>query len=162
MPTNRIVEVLWADVPPRRPAPDVATLVSRLRATLGPAVIRTGHDGYRLGTPPEVRVDLDEVARLIREGEQRVGVDAVLAAAAAARALEILGTGPALTGEPDDDWVRDVRNAVVADRTWELRDNVSAYDGCYVALAELLAADLATLDRRLSRAPGPLCRFLLP
>lgn len=51
---------------------------------------------------------------------------------------------------------------VVADRTWELRKNVSTYDGCYVALAELLDADLATLDRRLSRASGPRCRFLVP
>jgi len=51
---------------------------------------------------------------------------------------------------------------VVAERTWELRKNVSTYDGCYVALAELLDADLATLDRRLSRASGPRCRFLVP
>lgn len=52
--------------------------------------------------------------------------------------------------------------AVVADRTWELRVNVSAYDACYVALAELLDAELATLDRRLARAPGPRCRFRVP
>lgn len=52
--------------------------------------------------------------------------------------------------------------AVVADRAWELRAIASASDGCYVAPAELLDAELATLDRRLSRAPGPSCRFLLP
>jgi predicted nucleic acid-binding protein len=50
----------------------------------------------------------------------------------------------------------------LAERAWELRDNVTIYDGSYVALAERLAQDLATLDRRLAQAPGPTCRFLLP
>ncbi|MGH9038712.1 MAG: type II toxin-antitoxin system VapC family toxin [Acidimicrobiia bacterium] len=47
-----------------------------------------------------------------------------------------------------------------ATRSWDLRGAVSAYDAWYVALAESLAAPLATLDGRLSRAPGPRCRFL--
>lgn len=37
-------------------------------------------------------------------------------------------------------------------RAWELRDRCSAYDGCYVALAEALGADLLTTDARLGRA----------
>jgi predicted nucleic acid-binding protein len=47
-------------------------------------------------------------------------------------------------------------------RVWELRDNVTAYDAWYVALAESLDAKLATLDARLSRATGPRCTFELP
>jgi predicted nucleic acid-binding protein len=39
-------------------------------------------------------------------------------------------------------------------RVWELRDNLSAYDASYVALAELLGAPLLTADRRMSRASG--------
>lgn len=39
-------------------------------------------------------------------------------------------------------------------RIWELRDNVTAYDAAYVALAETLEAPLVTCDARLSRAPG--------
>jgi predicted nucleic acid-binding protein len=39
-------------------------------------------------------------------------------------------------------------------RIWELRQNVSAYDGAYVALAEFLGATLVTRDRRLAAAPG--------
>jgi len=50
----------------------------------------------------------------------------------------------------------------VASRAWALRDNLTLYDAWYVALAELLGANLATLDVRLSRAPGPNCEFLLP
>lgn len=49
-----------------------------------------------------------------------------------------------------------------AARVWELRDNVTGYDGWYVAVAELLDAPLATLDGRLANSPGPRCQFLLP
>ena len=38
-------------------------------------------------------------------------------------------------------------------RIWELRENVTAYDAAYVALAEDLDAPLLTRDVRLSRAP---------
>lgn len=50
----------------------------------------------------------------------------------------------------------------LADRAWALRANVTAYDACYVALAEMLDCELVTLDRALSRAAGPHCRFRLP
>jgi predicted nucleic acid-binding protein len=52
--------------------------------------------------------------------------------------------------------------ASVADRVWELRRTVTAYDACYVALAELLDAPLATLDVRLARAPGLRCQVITP
>ncbi len=52
--------------------------------------------------------------------------------------------------------------ALVAERVWELRSNITAYDACYVALAEKLEAPLATFDRRLARATGPRCEFLTP
>ncbi len=38
-------------------------------------------------------------------------------------------------------------------RIWQLRDNLTAYDGAYVALAEALGATLLTCDERLARAP---------
>lgn len=49
-----------------------------------------------------------------------------------------------------------------AERVWELRRNVTSYDAWYIAVAEALDLPLATLDRRLSRASGPSCRFTLP
>ena len=52
--------------------------------------------------------------------------------------------------------------APFAARVWELRDNVTAYDAWYVALAESLQADLVTLDQRLIRAPGCRCEFRCP
>lgn len=42
----------------------------------------------------------------------------------------------------------------VADRIWELRDNLTAYDAAFVALAEALSAPLITCDRALAGAPG--------
>jgi predicted nucleic acid-binding protein len=42
-------------------------------------------------------------------------------------------------------------------RAYELRDNVTAYDACYVALAEGLACPLVTADARLARASGIAC-----
>jgi predicted nucleic acid-binding protein len=42
-------------------------------------------------------------------------------------------------------------------RVWELRENLSAYDASYVALAELLNCAVLTADARLSRAPGLRC-----
>ena len=42
-------------------------------------------------------------------------------------------------------------------RMWQLRDNISAYDAGYVALAEWLDCVLVTADARLSRAPGVRC-----
>lgn len=45
------------------------------------------------------------------------------------------------------------------DRVWELRDSIRAWDGFYVALAEVLQATLVTSDARLASAPGPRCRI---
>ena len=39
-------------------------------------------------------------------------------------------------------------------RIWRLRQNLSAYDAAYVALAEKLHAPLITRDQRLAAAPG--------
>lgn len=40
------------------------------------------------------------------------------------------------------------------ERVWALRANASAYDACYLALAEALDAPLLTSDRRLAGVPG--------
>lgn len=39
-------------------------------------------------------------------------------------------------------------------RIWELRDNMTACDAIYVALAEALSVPLVTCDARLASAPG--------
>jgi predicted nucleic acid-binding protein len=44
-------------------------------------------------------------------------------------------------------------------RAFELRDNVTVYDGLYIAIAEALGAELVTKDGRLTRAPGTRATF---
>ncbi|CAN5800753.1 hypothetical protein BH20ACT4_BH20ACT4_08270 [soil metagenome] len=47
-------------------------------------------------------------------------------------------------------------------RVWSLCHRCSPYDGCYVALAESLDAELVTTDGRLARAAGGLVRVVTP
>lgn len=44
------------------------------------------------------------------------------------------------------------RDGALRQRVWDLRDRCSAYDACYIALAEALDAQLLTTDARLGRA----------
>jgi predicted nucleic acid-binding protein len=69
-----------------------------------------------------------------------------------------------LTGAMSDDRAADVRadfaelalvrypHHDLADRIWQLRHNLTAYDAAFVALAEALAAPLVTCDARLAAA----------
>ncbi len=50
--------------------------------------------------------------------------------------------------------VRRAGHRGILGRAWELRSNLTFYDGLYVALAERLELPLLTLDARLARAPG--------
>jgi DNA-binding SARP family transcriptional activator len=84
--------------------------VSRLPAVLGPEVIIGGPASYRLGVPPAVLVDVDVAESLAREATTRLAAgEAAIAAGAASRALEVLGSGPLLVGQSDADWVRAAR-----------------------------------------------------
>ena len=108
LPVDQVAELLWGDQPPRRPADNVATLVSRLRAALGPGAILGGREGYRLG---DVQVDLDEAAELVREAQRLLGSDEpTFALIAATRALQLLGDGDALVGEAYADWAGATRD----------------------------------------------------
>jgi len=42
----------------------------------------------------------------------------------------------------------------VADRAWDMRNAVTAYDACFLALAEALKCSLVTCDSRLAAANG--------
>ena len=43
-------------------------------------------------------------------------------------------------------------------RIWALRENATAYDAAYLALAEALDADLVTTDGKLADVPGHVAR----
>jgi predicted nucleic acid-binding protein len=84
-----------------------------------------------------------EVASALRQLVSRRAIKA----AAAATALDELARLP----------LRRVPHVRLLPRCWELRQNLSIYDACYVALAEALRLPLLTADRRLARAPGIRC-----
>lgn len=112
VPVGRIVDVLWADRPPAAAEQNVATLVSRLRAVLGPGVILGGRQGYRLAGWPASSVDLDAAARLCDQAERKLPGAAAVALAAAERAAELLSAGTALADEPYATWVDPARAQV--------------------------------------------------
>ena len=57
--------------------------------------------------------------------------------------------------------IRFVDHDILAPRIWQLRDNLTAYDASYAALAEALDADLLTTDVRLANAPGHRARVVV-
>ena len=88
-----------------------------------------------------------EVAQVLR----RYAASGELDSGRCRDALEDLADLP-LTRYPHD---------LLLPRIWELRENLTAYDAAYVALAEALDAPLLTCDRKLSRASGVRARVEL-
>ena len=91
---DRIAEALWPGRPPRHPADNVATLVSRIRGTLGAEVVTGGRTGYRIGDP--VVTDVLEA-------------EAQLAGGAAEDAAATLAAAPLLSDVPDAAWLAAAR-----------------------------------------------------
>jgi len=130
-----LVEALWPEGPPRRPAQEVATLVSRLRATLGREAVEGGRAGYRLG--PRVRVDLADAEALVLAARSEVD-----GAGAYRRALSLLEAGAVLGDLPEAGWAEPAR----ARHTVLLREARHA-----IAAFALRTGDVA-LARELSRS----------
>lgn len=114
VPMDTIIEALWGAAPPAKAVANVATLVSRLRTTLGSDVIDGGRAGYRLVIPPGCTVDADDAGHLVEEAEGRLDAgQPALAATAAAQALEVLGAGVPLEDETAaGEWLDELRRAL--------------------------------------------------
>jgi predicted nucleic acid-binding protein len=120
-------------------------------SVLAPALADDGDDGDRARdrlrgeqlAAPEL-IDLEVVSTLRRAArEKRVDEQ---------RSLQVLTDLAALP-------LRRVPHLPLLGRVWELRDNLSAYDASYVALAEALDAVLVTADGRIERASGINCEI---
>ena len=113
-----------------------ATIELLLRTPSGSRVeARVFSPGESLHAPHLIDV---EVAQVIR----RYAAAGIIAAARGRDALRDL-TDISLTRYPHD---------VLLERIWQLRNNFTAYDAAYLALAEALDAPLLTCDRKLASA----------
>lgn len=99
---DALVDALWGSTPPARPADQVAVLASRLRRELGREAIEHGDHGYRLRYD---WLDLDELARVLAEAEQRRADGKVSGAVAASRIALALVRGALPDAGTEADWV---------------------------------------------------------
>ena len=94
-------------------------------------------DGYTLSAP---QLLVTEVVQVLRR-RTRAGLVSPSRASAALAILTRMD-------------VRLYDHLPLTDRVWELRDNLSAYDATFVALAEALHEPLVTCDARLAKNPA--------
>jgi predicted nucleic acid-binding protein len=125
---------------------DASALIEALLRTSAAAAVeaRLFALGETLHAPHLLDV---EVAQVIR----RYAASGEIDAARGRQALDDLADFP-LRRYPHD---------LLLPRIWGLRDNLTAYDAAYVALAEALDAPLLTRDRRLAAAAGHRARIEL-
>ncbi len=125
---------------------DASALVELLLGTKEGRSIgaRIADPAFSLHVPHLADVEIAQaLRRYVRESE--------LDAASAASALEDLHSL---------DLERHAHEPLL-DRIWALRQNLTAYDAVYVALAEALDTTLLTCDGKLARAPGMVGRVEL-
>ena len=125
---------------------DASALVELMLTTAAGRVVaaRIADPAIGLHVPHLVDVEVAQaLRRLVTAGE--------LQAQYALQAINVLRDLPLDRHRHDD----------LLGRVWGLRDNLSAYDAVYVALAEALGAVLVTCDRKLASAPGVRARVEL-
>jgi DNA-binding SARP family transcriptional activator/tetratricopeptide (TPR) repeat protein len=134
---DQLADLLWDGHAPAGADRNIASLVSRLRAVLGPRTIRGGRSGYRLGETPDVGVDLDAAARLCEQAERGIARAPAVALAAAERAIGLLAPGPALADEPYLAWADPVRDEL---RQVQRRARLAAAEAALAIAEPALAA----------------------
>jgi DNA-binding SARP family transcriptional activator/class 3 adenylate cyclase len=91
IPTDRLIDAIWGEHPPRTAATSLQNLISQLRRLLGPQTIETKPPGYLLRVKPEC-LDLQRFTALTAQA--RDAVDPALRAALLREALAIWRGAP--------------------------------------------------------------------
>ena len=161
VPLDRVVDALWHTETPADPGANVATLVSRSKRLLGDGVLAASGRAYGIADGA-CTVDLDEAGALLDEAAGRLASgEPALAAAAARRALQLLGGPPALPDEPDADWVLRVRRRADDLRRRTRHLLAEAVTSSEPAEAARVAADAVAADPYDERAVRNLMRALV-
>ena len=136
-----LADALWADVPPARPADQVAVLASRLRRVLGREAIEHDDHGYRLRYQ---WLDLDELATVTAEAERRLADGNPSGAATAARIALSLVRGPLLDPGTEAGWVLAEHAALQQQvrRSRQVAASALLATGDWLDARELAAADV--------------------
>src|ERR1700722_17854297 len=103
--TDRLLDALWGEQPPRTAAKSLQTYISQLRRSLGDDVIATRPRGYLL-TVEQGSLDADRFSELVEQGTEALRGDDPTAAAAALRTALALWRGPALGDISYENWAR--------------------------------------------------------
>jgi len=142
VPVDALVETLWPDGAPSRPADQLAVLVSRLRAVLGRDRITRSDGGYHLGYD---WLDLDELDAVTTETAARLSDGNHAGAAAAGRVVASLLRDVRRSPEAAGGWVTTQLSAVERDVARARRTAATALmsGGAWRDAADLAAAALA-------------------
>jgi DNA-binding SARP family transcriptional activator/tetratricopeptide (TPR) repeat protein len=105
---DRIVDCLWGDTRPARPAEQISVLASRLRSVLGANRVLHNDAGYMLILD---WLDLDALREYLAEADRRLASGKPAAARTVASAGLSLIRGPLLADEPDAWWADSERAA---------------------------------------------------
>lgn len=116
---------------------DTSAIVGRLVADPQPEALAERLAGQPLHAPHLIDVEfLHVMRRMVARGQL---------APARADLFRADFSGLRITRHP---------HTLLLDRMWELRDDLTAYDAAFVALAEVLDAPLVTTDARLAASPA--------
>jgi predicted nucleic acid-binding protein len=114
---------------------DASALVELILRTPRAAKVQTALDDHRILAPDLINVEvLSTLRRLLRQGN--------IADTRAQQAVTMVRVAPVLR----------IATLALLNEVWSLRDNVTAYDAAYVALARVADCPLVTGDARLARA----------
>ena len=138
--TDRLIDALWGETPPRTAPTSLQNFVSQLRKTLGPETVETRSPGYVLHASPE-QIDLERFQRLV----EQAGTHDPTERAAVLREGLSLWRGPPLADFRFDPWaeteiarLNELRLAVVEERIAAELD--AGRHGALVGELELLVA----------------------
>lgn len=160
VPVSRLVESLWPGEEPKGATENVATLVSRLRKALGPAIIEGSREqGYRLGQPPDVQVDLDLAETWSAQAQSRLtDGETGLALLAAERAMELLGESSLAVQESDEDWAHAVEERLISLRR---KASLALSSSALAAGEAARAADVAAAALAADPYDEAACRLVM-